>query len=332
MTAKDPGKSQEINRKIQKICVFGVGGVGGYFGGKIAKTISDSEGSGQEVYFIARGKHLDAIKSDGLTVITPKGAFVGRPTLATDRMEDIPEPDLVLIGVKGYDLEAAVKAVGMKVAKNTVLMPLLNGADIHERIRATLPDGIVLPACVYVGTHIQSPGVIRQGGRDGTILFGKDPGRPEFDPRQIINLFRQADIGCRWYDDPLPGIWEKYLFIASFALVTVYAGKSMGEVVQDADSKRLVVDVMEEIAAIAAAKQIPLQENIIEQTLERASGFPFETKTSYQRDVESKGRVNEGDLFGGTIIREGEKLGVPTPVTRRVYGEIQLRLGEKDPP
>ena len=124
----------------------------------------------------------------------------------------------------------------------------------------------------------------------------------------------------------MPGIWEKYLFIASFGLVTVHTGKSMGEVVQDEDSKNLVIGVMNEIAAIAAGKKIVIQENIVEQTIKRAGSFPFETKTSYQRDVETKGRVNEGDLFGGTIIREGEKLGIPTPITRSIYAEIQAEI------
>ena len=326
MTDNDMDIPRKIHQKIKRVCIFGVGGVGGCFGGKIAEAFRLSEEPGREVYFIARGKHLDAIKSKGLTVITPDRTFTGIPTLATDRIEDIPVPDLILICVKGYDLDDAVKAVRLKTDENTILIPLLNGADIHDRIRANLSTGIVLPACVYVGTHIQSPGVIRQGGGDGTILFGKDPGRPEFNPRMITGFFDRADIKYRWNDDPMPGIWEKYLFIASFGLVTVHTGKSMGEVVQDEDSKNLVIGVMNEIAAIAAGKKIVIQENIVEQTIKRAGSFPFETKTSYQRDVETKGRVNEGDLFGGTIIREGEKLGIPTPITRSIYSEIQAEI------
>jgi 2-dehydropantoate 2-reductase len=220
----------------------------------------------------------------------------------------------------------AVEAIKPKISHETIIVPLLNGADIYERIRANLDSGIVFPACVYVGTHIQSPGIISQSGGDGRILFGKDPGFPEFEPDNVIRFFEQMRVEFRWNDNPFQAIWTKYIFIAAFGLVTVYTGKTLGETLADAEDKRLIRQIMQEISAIAEKKNIYLPANIVEESIDKANNFPYETKTSYLRDVEAKGRLNEGDLFGGTIIREGESLEVPTPVSKFIYSEIQTRL------
>ena len=102
----------------------------------------------------------------------------------------------------------------------TVIIPLLNGVDIVERIRAILDKGIVLPACLYLGTHIESPGVINQSGGNGIIIFGPDPKYPEYSGENVKAFFQKTGIKYEWYDDPLPKIWEKYMFIAAFGLVT----------------------------------------------------------------------------------------------------------------
>ncbi len=314
------------NKAIENVCIFGVGGVGGFFGGRIAHRIHSGETGNREVYFIARGKHLDAIRQNGLTVITPTETIVGRPTLAADDINNVPDPDLILLCVKGYDLDKAVQAIGPKVHSESMIIPLLNGADIYDRIRANLDTGIVLPACVYVGTHIQRPGVISQSGGDGRIILGRDPRFPEFGAENVIRFLEQMGIIFDWHNDPFPAIWTKYMFIAAYGLATVYTGKTLGEIMTDAEAKKLTREIMQEINAIADKKGIHLSKNALEEALNKAENFPYETKTSYQRDVETKGRLNEGDLYGGTIIREGVSLGVPTPVTTSVYSEIQSKL------
>jgi 2-dehydropantoate 2-reductase len=312
--------------QIKRVCIYGVGGVGGYFGGKLADKIKKKKDANQEIYFIARGEHLNAIRRSGITVITPEQTIVGVPTLATDDINRIPNPDLFLICVKGYDLREAVRSIEPKVNEKTIIMPLLNGADIYERIRLNLNKGIVLPACVYVGTHIEKPGFIKQGGGEGIILFGKDPRLPEFKAENVIRFFKQMGMNFKYEDNPFPAVWEKYVFIAAFGLVSVYTGKTLGEIINDSEAKKLTSSIMSEICSIAAKKGVRLSANIIEVSVNKANNFPYETKTSYQRDVEAKGSVNEGDLYGGMIIREGEALGVPTPVTKSVYSEIQRRL------
>lgn len=312
-------------RTFEKICIYGIGGVGGYFGGRIAHAIAESAGKGYKSYFIARGAHLEAIKRDGIKVVSPERTIVGKPNIATDDFNQIPDPDLILICVKSYDLDTVVKSIEPKVNEKTIIIPLLNGADIYNRIRANLSTGIVLPACVFVGTHIQKPGVILQNGGDGRILFGKDPEHKTFHPDPVISIFNDFGVNCQWNENPFPAIWSKYIFIASFGLVTVSTGKCLGEIMEDTAAQKCVREIMQEIFAIAQTKGIELPSDIIEKSMNKARDFPYDTKTSYQRDVEWKGKINEGDLYGGTIIKEARSLGIPTPVTSSIYSEIQNR-------
>lgn len=314
------------NNTIKHVGILGIGGVGGFFGGKIAFQLAREAFSKTWVYFVARGAHLEKIRQAGLVLNTAEGRrLVCKPTLATDHVEDLPALDLCLICVKSYDLEEIVKALNPKVGPETLIIPLLNGVDVYERIRKILNNGILLPATVYVGTHIEEPGVVTQVGGEGVILCGRDPSFPGFNPEELIDFFARMDIKFKWQEDPRPAIWEKYVFIAPFGLVTACSGKTLGEVMADDESRKLVGAVMREVVRIAEKNRIRLPPGIVSGSLEKAGKFPHETRTSYQRDVETEGKDNEGDLFGGTIIRLGEELGVPTPATRSLYGEIRKR-------
>ena len=309
--------------KIKRICIYGTGGVGGYFGGRIAEVFNNNpQFKDYEVYFIARGEHLKAIKQHGIIVKTPDRTISAKPNLATDDIREIPPPDLILLCVKGYDLPQAAEAIKQVINKNTVIIPLLNGVDIIERIRQILDKGIVLPACLYVGTHIESPGIISQSGGNGIIIFGPDRKHPEYSGDSVQDFFQKTGIKYEWYDDPLPKIWEKYLFIAAFGLVTAAYGESLGAVVKNDERLSMARGITTEIYTIARKKNINLPADIIEISMNKAASFPSDARTSYQRDIENGSKNNEGDLFGGTIIREGKALGVPTPVTESVYHRI----------
>lgn len=303
---------------FEEICVVGIGGVGGFFGGRMA-----SSARSRQIYFIARGAHLEKIQRSGLTLNIPaQTGMVCRPAFATDNILEIPTPDLYLVCVKSYDLNAILQSIRKNMRTNTVILPLLNGVDVCERIRAVLTGGIVLPACVYIGTHIESPGVITQKGGDGTVLCGPDPQFPDFDPQQLCDLFRESGLLLQWNPDPYPAIWQKFVFIAGFGLVTAQSRKTLGEIMADEWLKDRVRAIMEEVVAIGRRKGIALPENLASISLNKGSSFPPETRTSYQRDVEA-GKRNEGDLFGGTIIRMGLQTGVPTPATSALYTELQ---------
>ena len=308
---------------IKNICIFGVGSVGGVFGGKIAKAISQEIDTDRKVFFIARGEHLEEIKRNGLILNTPEeSSILCNPTLATDNIAEIPQPDLYLLCVKGYDLDDAMLAIKTNIGTHTLVIPLLNGVDIYERIRKNMPKGIVLPGCVYIGALLERPGVVTHVGGPGLIAFGKDPHLPDFDPTGIINFFNDMGIQFTWSDNAASAQWQKFVFIAGYGLVTAYTAKTIGEILSDLKLKELVQKVMEEIAGVAKKKGVTLADSIVTDSLQTGSNFPPETTTSFQRDVAAKGARHEGDLFGGTIIRLGKELGVPTPVTESIYSKI----------
>jgi 2-dehydropantoate 2-reductase len=294
------------------IWIYGVGGVGGYFGGKLAYLMAHDPEAGKRVFFITRGEHFKAIKQQGgLILNTAKHKeIMCIPYQVTDNLEDVPNPDLCLLCVKSYDLDLVVHSLAGKIKNSSIIIPILNGVDIYERVRTILKKGIVLPACAYVGTHIEKPGIVTQGGAPGIILCGQDPALKDFNPEHLVTLFTNANIKFNWTENPFPAIWEKFIFIAAFGLVTAYSEKTLGEVTIDPELRGLVEKIMGEIVAIARKREITLSHG----------------KTSYQRDIEAKGRLNEGDLFGGTIIRMGKELGIPTLATKDIYEEIELRL------
>ena len=150
-----------MSKKIKNVCVYGIGGVGGYFGGRIAHEIGKGNRTTQ-VYFVGRGEHLKAVQQHGLNLITDKEEFLCYPNIAADNIRHIPTPDLYLLCVKGYDLDNAVASISKNISADTIALPLLNGVDIYERIRTTLQKAIVSPACVYVSSSIEKPGTIRQ--------------------------------------------------------------------------------------------------------------------------------------------------------------------------
>ena len=312
--------------KLETICVCGIGGVGGYFGGRLALAMNNGILQDKKIYFIARGKHLEEIKRNGLTLnMAEEKGLTCKPTLATNDLSELPDIDIFMICVKSYDLENILHEISKKVTKNTIIMPLLNGIDICERVRAIIKDGIVLPSTVYLGSFIEKPGMVTQRG-GGVMVSGKDPLFLDFEPQDFIKIFTDAGITFKWSDDSYPPIWEKYIFVASLALISALADKTLGEVLDDQELTSTMRQIMEEIVSIGIKKGINLPENIIEKVLESMKTFPHELKTSYQRDVEKKGKNNEGDIFGAAIISQGKKYNVPTPITELVFSRIREKL------
>jgi 2-dehydropantoate 2-reductase len=306
------------------ICIYGTGGVGGFFGGRLADACASHRSKVADVYFVARGPHLEEIWRSGLVLnTTERKNVVCKPAMATDDISAIPSPDLCLVCVKSYDLGEAVRDLKKVVRKDTVIIPLLNGVNIYHRVRDTLADGIVLPACVYVETHVDKPGTVTQKGGDGVIRLGPDPLYPEYHPERALKVLDKLGVKTRWSSDPFPEIWEKYIFIAGYGMVTACYGCTIREAASDPPLKELVAGIMAEIEAIARMKGVMLPEDIVEGSVRKAGNFSGEAKTSYQRDIETKGRKNEGDLFGEFIVNMGREYNVPTPIAGQVYREIQ---------
>jgi 2-dehydropantoate 2-reductase len=313
-----------MSKMIKNVCVYGIGGVGGYFGGRIAHEVSKGNRAIQ-VYFIGRGEHLKAIQQHGLNLITDKEDFLCFPNIATDNIRHIPTPDLYLLCVKGYDLNNAVASISKNISADTIILPLLNGVDIYERIRTNLQKAIVSPACVYVSSSIEKPGTIRQKGPEGHIVFGKDPKHLNYNYEHLIEFFNKMGISNTWYDNPYPAIWEKYIYITAFSLMTAYSGKTIGAVLADDKLKRMTENIMKEVVLVGKTKIIDFKQDVVEKTIQKAKDFPYESKTSFQRDYEKGNTRHEGDIFGGTLIRLAKEHNISIPTITEVYGELISR-------
>jgi 2-dehydropantoate 2-reductase len=310
-----------MNGDIHNIGVMGVGGVGGYFGGKLCRLMDADPRV--KVYFVARGAHLAAIQRNGLLLNTPEDESVCTPTLATDRLADLPPLDLCLVCVKAYDLAGLLVPLDSIVSAKTLLVPLLNGVDIYERIRAVISSASILPACVYIGTHIDQPGKVVQKGGAGEIVLGPDPCRPGCALQLLQEVFDRCAIKYRWLDNPYSAIWEKFVFIAAFGMVTACFDKTLGQVMESDELSQHVLGIMREIAQLAQAQGVALPETVVQDSFAKGRNFPPETRTSFQRDFARAGKPDERDLFGGTLVRLGRASGVPVPATRFVYDKLQ---------
>jgi len=307
-----------------KICFFGVGGVGGYFG----TIITDKFKNEHDIYFVARGEHKNEICTNGLTLKKSGGeqTINVAPTGCTDNVDELPICDIIFLSVKGYDLENAAKSMRKISNEKTIILPLLNGVDIYERIRANLTTGIVLPSCVYIGTHIESPGVIYQKGGSCNIFIGRDPKFPDFNLDSLSTLLNGSNLDFKLDDNIKVPIWSKYMFIAAFGMVTATYEKTIGEILDNSELSQLTKAIMYETEQIAVRLNISLDKDIVETSFLKGKQFPYETKTSFQRDVESKGRINEIDLFGGTLIRYGEQYNVSIPNIKLVFDKFMEKM------
>ncbi len=304
--------------------VIGVGGVGGYFGGKLAHAFSSNPDSSVNIFFLALGKHLEAIKQNGLVLNSPEfGSITCKPRLAAEKISDLPEINVFLICVKGYDLMSIATSIKDQIKQNTVILAPLNGADIEERLRNKIKTGIILPACVYLSARIEEPGVVVHIGKPGKMIFGKDRYHLDYVPHEIFRIFEKSSIDYEWKDDVNPAIWEKYLFIASFGLISARYNRTLGQILEEPSLKEEVIGIMNEIYSIVLKKNIRLPDGIVDLSLKKAAMFPRDTQTSLQRDIQQKKGKNELELFGGAIIDLGKKLGISTPTTEKIYQELE---------
>ncbi|MFZ2330494.1 MAG: ketopantoate reductase C-terminal domain-containing protein, partial [Atribacterota bacterium] len=232
--------------------------------------------------------------------------------------------DLYHLCVKGYDLPNAVTEIAKNMASDTIVLPLLNGVDIYERVRTILPGGIIIPAAVYVSAFIENPGVIRQKGPEGRIVYGPDPNPKHIghDYQTFKDFFSEIGIRADWFDNPYPAIWEKYVFIAAFGLTTAYSGKSIGGVLENDELKELTENIMKEIVLVARSSGVDLKQGVIENSMQVAKGFPYDATTSFQKDYARRDGRNEGDIFGGTLIRMARDHGLAIPNITEIYNKL----------
>ncbi|MBP6333136.1 MAG: 2-dehydropantoate 2-reductase [Aminivibrio sp.] len=304
-----------------KIVFVGLGGVGGYYGGKTARAF---EGGGEHrVMFLARGEHLRIISEKGLKVYAQDEEFFARPFLATDNPGEIGTADLVVFAVKGYDLRAAAHAAAPLVGPETAVLPLLNGVNSPDILAAELPPCRLLNGCVYISARIEGPGIVRQTGGSRKLFFGPVSGSRET-VLPVEEMLRKSGIDATLVEDVNEAVWTKFIFMAPFAGVTSLFGRTFGEVLAGQDSQPMLEGMMREIRELAVLKGVTLPSDIVELSLAKGVAFPPDTKSSMQLDCE-KGRRTEIETFLGFVVREGERLGADVHLTRGVYDALRMR-------
>lgn len=302
-----------------KIAVIGVGGIGGYLGGKLARAYVAL--GVHEVYFIARGEHLARIREEGIQVKADDGDFKARPTMATDRPEDVGKADLVLFCVKSYDFEDAARAISPIVGEDTFILPLQNGVDKRSWMDKTLGKGVALDGCVYMAVHIESPGVIKQAGGSRKLLFGRDP-RDVVRLEPLAAVMRGAGINVDLVEDIRLPVWSKYIMICPLAAATSYHRETTGALMEDPAKRAFLEGLVREVEEVARKKGVNYPADILKTTMDIIAGFPYDTKTSMQRDFE-KGNRTELEIFSGAVVRMGGETGVGTPLHRMVYEALR---------
>jgi 2-dehydropantoate 2-reductase len=299
-----------------KIAIVGIGGVGGFVGGKLAACFEDSESV--QIVLAARGENEKAIRADGLKLITTNGEQLIKPKLAATT--EIGDADLLLLCTKEYDLEETVSTLKDFIGEQTVILPLLNGVDTAERIVKILPNAEIWQGCIYITSRLIAPGVVQEKGNICLIYFGNGKAKSE-KSEFVETVFRQAEIDAHFAEDIEAKMWEKFVFISALAASTSYFNATIGGVLSNQEYKNLLDDLLAEIKRVAAAKKIGISEEAIRQKFDKLPGLPPEVTSSMHTDF-SSGKRAELQSLVGYVVEQAKELNVPTPVYDKIYGEL----------
>ncbi|MEJ2113642.1 MAG: 2-dehydropantoate 2-reductase [Flavobacteriaceae bacterium] len=292
------------------IVVFGTGGVGGYFGGKLAKA-------GFNVTFIARGKHLEAIKNKGLQVKSIYGDFTVNPKV-TDDISQIKNPDLIILGVKSWQVIDVAKQIKPIIHENTIVLPLQNGADNADQLRSVIDAKHVLAGLCKIVSKVESYGIINHFAFDPEIVFGEYDNSKTERVKNIKTIFDKAGFNNTISDDIHLDIWKKFLFIATISGIGAITRVVFGDFRHDEDIRQMLYQTAYEIVSIANAKGIALNNSHIEMVMGVIDNLDYNTTASMQRDI-MDGKPSELDNFNGYIVRMGKELHISTPVNSFTY-------------
>lgn len=300
-----------------RIAVFGAGGLGGYFGARLAAD-------GHDVALVARGSHRDALRSNGLTVVGPTGKLHLPQVVATDDPTEIGEVDLVLLAVKTWQLSAAMVTMKPLVGGDTAVVTLQNGVDAADRVAAMYGRDKVLPGIAKVLTLLESPGVIRHIGGEGSLTLGEWDNSATERVQRIRTVLGEAGIASPTPRDIRVELWTKFLFIAGIGGLGAVTGESFGTLRTRPGMRRQVTAAMSEIEQVGRANGIDLPQDIVATTMAFLDRQPEDGSTSLQRDI-ADGRPSELDAWTGAVVRLGSASGIPTPVNDLLYEVLSLR-------
>lgn len=297
-----------------RIAVFGAGGVGGYFGGRLAQA-------GEEVTFIARGEHLRAIQTKGLKVDSIKGDFVVSPARATDDPGQVGIVDVVLVTVKAWQVPEAAQAMRPMIGPDTFVVPLENGVEAPEQLAAVLGAEHVLGGLCQISAMIVAPGHIRHVGIEPYVAFGELDGKPSPRAERLRQAFERAGVKAEIPPNIQVAMWEKFLFIAAISGLGAVTRAPAHIFRSLPQTRQLLEQALQEIVAVAQARGINLNQEAVQRRLAFIDSLPEGVTASMQRDI-MDGRPSELEAQNGAIVRMGQKLGVPTPVHTFIYASL----------
>lgn len=296
-----------------KIAFSGIGAVGGYYGGTLAAFYEKS--SEVDVFFIARGENLRVIRENGLEIKKSYKKILAKPALATDNPAEIGPVDYLFCCTKSYDLEDNIRQLSPVIGPDTVIIPLLNGAEISEQIQKILPDNKVWKGCVYIGARLVSPGHIEKFSLKDRLFFGlnkKDKEQQE----KLRSLLNNARIFVTNPDDIDIEIWKKFFMISPAATITSYFNATINEVISD--HMDLFIALGYELKSVAEAKGIQLPEDIVFSSIQSQKMMPGNSTTSMHSDFKHGNRT-EIETLTGYVIREADALGIEVPTYKFMY-------------
>lgn len=308
-------------QKKYKIAVLGIGGVGGFLGGKLAAAYSSS--TDMEVIFIARGNNAAAIKEQGLKLITQEGEMIVRPDMVCAVTDDIGPIDLLLCCTKTYDLEDSMKALSPAITRDTIILPLLNGVDNTERIQAVVPEAKVLQGCIYLVSKIVEPGVVQQRGEFYSLHFGGDR-KLANELQQIAGIFTQANINAVVEENIHEKIWSKFSFISPIATYTSANDISIGKILESEDHTAALKELMAGPLTLAKALGIALPADSLEKHFTVMGKLPYETTSSMHADFANK-KSTELESLTGYVVRKADEKGIQLDNYTRMYQLLHAR-------
>ncbi|MGE0650847.1 MAG: ketopantoate reductase family protein [Alphaproteobacteria bacterium] len=302
-----------------RFIMMGSGGVGGYFGGRLAAA-------GHEVGFVARGAHLAAMKTGSLSIVSPCGDVTVAPVRAAADPVALGPADVIFIAVKLGDLGDAIGRIAPVVGPATTVISLQNGVEAEDRLVEAFGSGRVAGGVAYIAAAIESPGVIRHIGTNQRIEIGTLPGGESVPVKNIVTVLSGAGIDAMAVADIRLAIWRKFVFLVALAATTTLTSRTIGVIRADPWARALFADLMAEAAAVGRARAVALPEDIVADRLAFTDTLPEAMTSSMAHDA-AAGRRLEADWLSGVVVRMGRESGIPTPANNAVMAALALRPG-----
>ena len=298
-----------------RIAIFGSGGVGGYFGARLAQA-------GNEVHFVARGRHLAAMRQNGLRVTSPLGDALIKPVRAHESPAEIGPVDVVMFAVKLWDTPAAAESLRPLLAAGGVVIPFQNGVESVDMLREALGERPVMGGSAYIASRISAPGVIEHIGQMCRLQFGPLLAEQRSAAEKFLSACKEANINAELVDDVMRTLWEKFVFLVAVSSTTAVSRAPLGVVRSDPDLRWLFEQAMRETWSLGRARGVKLADDFVPTRMKALDALPHEMKASMAHDLEAGGRL-EAPWLCGAVARMSAESRLDAPVNRAVFAALK---------